>query len=95
MKNATVTIDYESFQEIKEKADRLESVLKKIDQNEKERNGFMERLMSCIENANGRKAAEQKQYYIAMGIRAICEHYEMDAATEYGELDEGQAPEGG
>ncbi|WP_028562295.1 hypothetical protein [Paenibacillus pinihumi] len=92
MKNATVTIDYTSFQSIKEKADKYDiAKLTREVANAKERE-FVDKICNCIEKANDCKAAEQKQYYIALGIRAICEHYDMDLKIEYGELDEGKSP---
>ncbi|MGN4127999.1 hypothetical protein ACMGD3_23795 [Lysinibacillus sphaericus] len=53
----------------------------------------MELICNCLENANEQKASENKQYFIAEGIRAICDHFDMDLKIEYGELDKGKAPE--
>lgn len=95
MKNATVTIDYASFQDIKTKADMYDKAKREQKETGAKEEKFVNVICDCIEKANDCKTAEQKQYYIALGVRAICEHYEMDMATEYGELDEGQAPGAG
>lgn len=91
MKDATVTIGYESFQAIKTKADRYEKLASANEEAESKERSFIDQLCTCIEKANECRTAEQKQYYVALGIRAICEHYEYDLLAEYGELDAGQA----
>jgi len=95
MKNATVTIDYVSFQSIKEKADRHDKEQREREKVNAEEKAFVERICNCIEKANECQTAEQKQYYIALGVRAICEHWDMDIQENYGGLDEGRAPEAG
>lgn len=95
MKNATVTIDYASFQDIKTKADMHDKAKREQKEAGAKEEKFVNVICDRIEKANDCKTAEQKQYYIALGVRAICEHYEMDMVTEYGELDEGQAPGAG
>lgn len=94
MKNATVTIDYESFQRLKEQADKYNQAKQNQTAATEKEHKFVERICNCIELANDAPVLEQKQHYIAQGIRAICEHYDMDLQVEYGELDEGQASEG-
>ena len=93
MKNATVTIDYESFQSIKENADKYDKLVRENKQNVDKEAEFIELLCSCLENANAQKTADNKQYFIAQGIRAICERFDIDLMTEYGEVDQGKAPE--
>lgn len=92
MKNATVTINYESFQSIMKKADKYdESVRTKEDfLNKKDR--FIDVLCTCLEKASEQKVSANKQYFIAEGIKAICDYFETDLESEYGELDEGTAP---
>ncbi|AZS16459.1 hypothetical protein [Paenibacillus lutimineralis] len=93
MNNATVTIDYESFQSIKVKADKYDKAKREQLEASKKHEQFVESLCTSLEKANECETPEQKQYYIALGIRAICEHYGMDLKTEYGDLDEGEVPE--
>lgn len=90
--NATVTIDYDSFQSIKEKADKYDKEKQVFEKANEEERAFINRICNCIEKANECQTLEQKQYYIAQGIRAICEYWDMDLQDNYGELDEGQAP---
>lgn len=93
MKDATVTLSYEDFQEIKRKADLHDSTKESNLAREERQVKFIESICQAIEKANDCKLLEHKQYYIAQGIRSICEHYDMDLLAEYGELDEGQDPE--
>lgn len=93
--NATVTVDYATFQSIKEKADKLDKAKRDFEKANEEERAFVERICTCIEKANECQTLEHKQYYIAQGIRAICEHWDMDMQDNYGELDEGQAPGAG
>ncbi|EON71790.1 hypothetical protein [Lysinibacillus sphaericus] len=90
MKNATVTINYESFQSIKDKADRYDKLNRENEQISAEQDKFVELICKCLDNANEQKASENKQYFIAKGIQAICNRYDMDLEIEYGELDEGK-----
>ncbi|WP_018752193.1 hypothetical protein [Paenibacillus sanguinis] len=92
MKNATVTVDYESFQRLKDRADRYEAMKRNQAEEAKNERKFIECICDCIEKANDARTPENKQYHIAQGIRAICEHYDMDLLTEYAGLDEGEAP---
>ncbi|MBG9730821.1 hypothetical protein ABD87_15135 [Lysinibacillus sphaericus] len=92
MKNATVAINYESFQTLKDKADRYEKLDRENKKISDEQETFVELMCECLESANEQKTAENKQYFIAKGIQAICDRYDMDIKIEYGELDEGKAP---
>ncbi|MFY0519350.1 hypothetical protein ACOMCU_16205 [Lysinibacillus sp. UGB7] len=92
MNNATVTINYESFQSIKDKADKYDKLIQENEQISAEQDKFVELLCKCLDNANEQEASENKQHFIAKAIRAICDHYDMDMNIEYGELDEGKAP---
>ncbi|TYA10975.1 hypothetical protein FRY98_24730 [Paenibacillus faecis] len=93
MKDATVTLSYESFQEIKRKADLYDATKVSNLAREERQIKFIESLCHTIEKANDSKSLEHKQFYIARGIREICENYGMDLLENYGELDEGQDPE--
>jgi hypothetical protein len=95
MKSATVTINYESFQTIKTKADMHDKAKQEQREAGTRIEEFTNFICDCIEKANKCKTAEEKQYYIALGIRKICKHYEWDIATEYPGLDTGLAPEAG
>ncbi|MNW41814.1 hypothetical protein D3C74_189680 [compost metagenome] len=92
MKDATVTLSYESFQEIKKKANMYDVTKQSNLAREDRQVQFIDSICQSLEKANDSRLLEHKQYYIAQGIRAICEHYYMDLKTEYGELDEGQDP---
>lgn len=92
MKEATVTLSYESFQEIKNKADLYDAIKQSNIARADKDTTFHDAICTSIEKANDSKLLEHKQYYIAQGILAICDHYEMDLIAEYGELDEGEAP---
>ncbi|PIJ98110.1 hypothetical protein [Lysinibacillus sphaericus] len=92
MKNATVTINYESFQSIKDKADRYDKLISENKQISAEQDEFVETLCKCLDKANDQKLAVNKQYFIAQGIKAICSHLDTDVKVEYGDLDEGKAP---
>lgn len=92
MKNVTVTMNYADFEELKKKADKYAAVHKHY-QNELEKQAeFSISICESIEKANDCTTLEHKQYYIAQGIKTICSFYETDMTSEYGELDEGQAP---
>ncbi|WP_337982822.1 hypothetical protein [Lysinibacillus sp. C5.1] len=92
MKNASVTINYESFQSIKEKADKYDEAIRKKEEILSENDEFIDILCSCLEKANEQKVSANKQYFIAQGIKAICKRFDMDLKDEYGELDEGKEP---
>lgn len=92
MNNATVTINYESFQSIKDKAGRYDELERERKSISAEQEKFIDLICNCLENANEQKASENKQHFIAKGILAICDHFNMDLKVEYGELDEGKAP---
>jgi|GEM_PF-2339634 len=92
MKDATVTISYESFQDIKKNADKYEKLVQAKEDVLHKKNEFIETLCTCLEKANEQKTSVNKQYYIAEGIKAICSHFDMDLKVEYGEVDEGKAP---
>lgn len=92
MKDATVTINYESFQSIKKKADKYDDLVRAKEDVLNENHEFIETLCNCIEKANEQKTAVNKQFFIAEGIKAICNHFNMDLNIEFGELDEGKAP---
>jgi len=91
MKDATVTISYESFQAIKTKADKFDKLTSENEEAASKESSFIAKLSTCIEKANECQTAEHNQYHIALGIRAICEHYDYDLKAEYGELGVGQA----
>ncbi|WP_128102803.1 hypothetical protein [Paenibacillus sp. DCT19] len=93
MNNATVTLDYESFQSIKRNADLYENLMRNVDEVKNQQKQFIDRLIYCLEKTNEQKVIENKQFYVAEGIKVICEYYEMDLADSYGELDEGKAPD--
>ncbi len=92
MKNASVTINYESFQSIKEKADKYDEAIREKEDILSENDEFIEMLCGCLEKANEQKVSANKQYFIAQGIKAICKRFDMDLKDEYGELDEGKEP---
>lgn len=92
MKNATVTINYEAFQTIKEKADKYDAALKEKEEVADIRDALLDMLATCIKKANEQTTAPHKQFFIAEGIKAICKHYDMDLETEFGKLNEGKAP---
>lgn len=92
MKNATVTIDYTSFQAIKEKADKYDELIRAREDVLNKNEEFIETLCISLEKANEQKDSANKQYFIAEGIKAICSRFDMDLKVEYGELDEGKAP---
>ncbi|MBA9086521.1 hypothetical protein FHR92_002999 [Fontibacillus solani] len=91
MKDATVTIGYESFQTIRTKADKYDKLISAREDAASKERSFIDQLVTSIEKANECPTAEQKQYHIALGIRAICEYFDYDLKAEYGELDAGQA----
>lgn len=93
MKNATVTINYASFRNIKEKADKFDGAKQEREKAFEKRDKFIDEICECIDKANDQNLLEHKQHFIAQGIRAICEYYDMDISVEYEGLDEGQAPE--
>lgn len=93
MKDATVTIGYESFQIIKNNADKYKELVHTNKDALKKIQEFNETLCGVIEKANEQKIAANKQFFIAEGIKAICQYYDMDLSTEFGELDEGEEPE--
>ncbi|WP_336636867.1 hypothetical protein [Lysinibacillus fusiformis] len=92
MKNATVTINYESFQSLKEKADKYDDAIRKKEDILSKNDEFIETLCVCLEKANEQKVSANKQYFIAEGIKAICNRFDMNLKDEYGELDEGKEP---
>ncbi|WP_107949970.1 hypothetical protein [Lysinibacillus parviboronicapiens] len=92
MKNATVTINYESFQSIKKNADKYDELIRTKEDVLNKNHEFIETLCTCLEKANEQKVSANKQYFIAKGIQAICKHFNMTVEAEYGELDEGKAP---
>ncbi|MFF5993691.1 hypothetical protein AAGS61_02900 [Lysinibacillus sp. KU-BSD001] len=94
MKNATVTIDYESFQAIKEKADKYDASCKENKTILDTQSEFVDKLCTYLDLANEQTTAKNKQFFIAQGIRTFCEHYEMDVEVEYEQLDDGVAPKG-
>lgn len=92
MKNATVTINYESFQSIARKADKYDELVRTKEGILNKKDDFIDTLCTCLEKANEQKVSANKQYFIAEGIKAICRHFEMDLKVEFGDLDEGKAP---
>ncbi len=92
MKDATVTINYESFQAIKMNSDKYLEMVRAKEDVLHQNHEFIETLCTCLEKANEQKIAVNKQYYIAEGIKAICIRFDLDLKTEYGDLDEGKAP---
>lgn len=92
MKNATVTINYEGFQSIKQKADKYDEAIRKKEDILSKNDEFIETLCVCLEKANEQKVSANKQYFIAEGIKAICKRFDMNLKDEYGELDEGKEP---
>lgn len=92
MENATVTINYESFQSIMKKADKYDELVRTKEDILKKQDDFIETLCTCLEKANEQKVSANKQYFIAEGIKAICDRFDFDLKSEYGELDEGKAP---
>ncbi|SCY30698.1 hypothetical protein [Lysinibacillus fusiformis] len=92
MKDATVTINYESFQTIKKNADKYDELVRAKEDVLHKNHEFIETLCTCLEKANEQKTAVNKQYYIAEGIKEICSHFDLDLKVKYGELDEGKAP---
>ncbi|KYG90000.1 hypothetical protein A0U40_09760 [[Bacillus] sp. KCTC 13219] len=95
MKNATVTIDYTSFQAIKEKADKYDSLAEENENMLSQQGRFIDILCNCIEDANEQATAKHKQYFIDKGIKAICEQFDMNVDIEFAGLNEGVAPSGG
>jgi hypothetical protein len=93
MKDATVTINYESFQSIKDKADRYDKLVLENENILDVQSKFLDTICDCIENANEQKTLKNKQYFIAKGIRAICENFQMNIEVEFPGLDEGKAPD--
>lgn len=93
MMGATVTINYESFQSIKDKADRYDRAIQESKDALDVHSKFLDAICDCVENANKQKTLKNKQYFIAKGIRAICENFEMDIEVEFAGLDEGKAPD--
>ncbi|MEK3726799.1 MULTISPECIES: hypothetical protein [unclassified Lysinibacillus] len=92
MKNATVTINYVSFQSIMEKADKYDELVRTKEDVLNKNDSFIDVLCTCLEKANEQKVSANKQYFIAEGIKAICDRFDFDLKSEYGELDEGKAP---
>ncbi|MGD2199885.1 hypothetical protein [Lysinibacillus fusiformis] len=92
MKNATVTINYESFQSIKQKADKYDEAVREREDILSKNDEFIETLCVCLEKANEQKVSANKQYFIAEGIKAICNRFDINLKDEYGELDEGKEP---
>lgn len=92
MKNATVTINYESFQSIMKKANKYDELVRTKEDVLNKNDRFIDVLCTCLEKANEQKVSSNKQYFIAEGIKAICDRFDMDLKVEYGELDEGKAP---
>ncbi|MCE4044575.1 hypothetical protein LXM56_10595 [Lysinibacillus fusiformis] len=92
MENATVTINYESFQSIVKKANKYDELVRTKEDILKKQDDFIEVLCNCLEKANEQKVSSNKQYFIAEGIKAICDRFDFDLKSEYGELDEGKAP---
>ena len=94
MKDATVTINYSSFQSIKDKADKYDSLVKDNEALLSKEAEFIEKLCDCLEKANDQNRLANKQFFIAQGILAICERFEMDVDTEFSCLDYGTEPKG-
>ena len=94
MKDATVTINYSSFQSIKEKADKYVSLVQENEVLLSKEADFIERLCNCLEKANEQNRLANKQFFIAQGILAICERFEMNVDEEFKSLDLGTEPKG-
>ena len=92
MKDATVTINYSSFKSIKEKADKYDSLVQENEVLLSKEADFIERLCNCLEKANEQNRLANKQFFIAQGILAICERFEMNVDEEFKGLDSGTEP---
>ena len=88
MKNATVSMPFNDFMTIKNRADQLDRKRK----NEDKKDEFLENLVTCIEDLIDTEGSHHKQYYLAKAINLICDYYELDVTKEYGEVDPGVAP---
>lgn len=85
-------MNYGDFEELKKKADKYTAVHQYYQNELTKQAEFVVSICEAIEKANDYTTLENKQYYIAQGIKAICNFYETDMTVEYGELDEGQVP---
>ncbi len=92
MKNATVTMPYDDFQHIKNKADMYDKEAKEREEIKNAKTNFIDTLCECIEKGAVCKEAGEKQYYLVRGLRAICTRYDMDMKKEYGEIEAGTEP---
>lgn len=92
MKNATVTMPYEDFQNIKNKADMYDKEAKEREERRNTNANFIDTLCECIEKGAVCKEAGGKQYFLFKGLEAICARYDMDMKKEYGEIEAGTEP---
>lgn len=94
MKDATVTINYSSFQSIKDKADKYDSLIKENEALLSKEAEFIDKICNCLESANEQNRLANKQFFIAQEILAICERFEMNVDIEFNGLDYGTEPQG-
>lgn len=92
MKNATVTMPFDDFMAIKNKADRLEKEVNNQGQKMTEKDVFLDELIACIENMADAKEESHRQFHLAKSLQAICNYFDMNMFEEYGEIDMGVEP---
>lgn len=92
MKNATVTMPFDDFMAIKNKADKFENLLRHQDEKETEEVGFIDELVACIESMANAKEESHRQFHLAKSLQAICNYFDMNMFEEYGEIDMGVEP---
>ena len=78
MKNVTVTMEYETFENLKKKADKYTSVHQYYQNELAKQADFVVSICESIEKANDCALLENKQYHFAQGIKAIWKFYETE-----------------
>jgi hypothetical protein len=89
LEEATVTLKYKEFQQIKAKADKYDEVMKK--QKEDRQGKMIDKVLAFLEEGIESKP-KNKQWYLVQALKTFYDEWEIDMDKEFHDIDKGIAP---